>query len=688
MRPFGVFALVAAVLFGACVLAIDSTSLSGGTLVFWPADGIILGLMLAPFRRRAWLVLVAGLASALLAFVLDGRQMVLAVSRVGIMAVSIPMVFLLARRIIGQRSIAELRALLPFLLTCGLVAVGVSFLRSAAISPLVHIPIIPLSLTTATATFTSYAFVTPLILLLTQPRDAVPINWRAELAKWGIIAAYSGGIAAAFLEPRYPTLCLIPLALILVAHAVDFTGIVVVILVTASMAVGLTLAGLGPLAHFQGDLKLKILLLQAFLVIITCATLPISALMSDHSRLKRSLIAALEEAKAGSQAKSTFLATISHEIRTPLNGVLGMAQAMQMDELSPAQKERIGVVLRSGAALLTVLNDVLDISKIEAGKLTIENIEFDLAGVVDLVVLHNRAVAEQKGLTVTSCTAEAEGVFVGDPTRLRQIVNNLLSNAIKFTEAGGVSVTATYAADQLRLSVRDTGMGIPADKIGGLFEKFRQVDESTTRRFGGTGLGLSICRELVLAMGGDITVESEEGAGACFIVTLPIRRIRSGAVEPDASEAEPHSAAQFDLRVLAAEDNLTNQLVLKALLGAVGLAPTIVDNGADAVAAWRIADWDLVLMDVQMPVMDGPTAVREIRAEEAAQGRARTLVYAFSANAMSHHIRDYLDAGMDGHIAKPISIQALVEVLAEAQARAASETAIRATVRTPAMLSP
>jgi hypothetical protein len=261
MRPVGVFALVAALLFCASVLAINSTKLSGGTLVFWPADGIFLGLMLTPLRRRAWLVLMAGLASSLLAFALDGHQMVLAVSRIALMAVSIPIVFLLVRPIIGPRSIAELRALLPFLLICALTAVAVSFLRSAAISPFVHIPIVPLSLTTATATFTSYAFVTPLILLLTQPRDRVGIDWRSAMMKWGIIGVYSAGITAAFLETRYPTLCLIPLALILVAHAVDFTGIVVAILVTAAMAVGLTLVGLGPLGHFQGDLKLKILLL-------------------------------------------------------------------------------------------------------------------------------------------------------------------------------------------------------------------------------------------------------------------------------------------------------------------------------------------------------------------------------------------------------------------------------------------
>jgi signal transduction histidine kinase/CheY-like chemotaxis protein len=672
MRPVGVFVLVAALLFCASVLAINSTKLSGGTLVFWPADGIILGLMLTPLRRRAWLVLMAGLASSLLAFALDGHQMVLAVSRIALMAVSIPIVFLLVRPIIGPRSIAELRALLPFLLICALTAVAVSFLRSAAISPFVHIPIVPLSLTTATATFTSYAFVTPLILLLTQPRDRVGIDWRSAIMKWGIIGVYSAGITAAFLETRYPTLCLIPLALILVAHAVDFTGIVVAILVTAAMAVGLTLVGLGPLGHFQGDLKLKILLLQAFLVMITCATLPISALMSDHGRLKRSLTAALEEAKAGSQAKSTFLATISHEIRTPLNGVLGMAQAMTMDELSPVQRERIGVVLRSGAALLTLLNDVLDISKIEAGKLTIETIEFDLAGVVDLVVHHNQVVAGEKGLTITACTEGAEGVFVGDPTRLRQILQNLVANAIKFTESGAVSVTATYQADKLHLSVRDTGIGIPADKIDSLFEKFRQADESTTRRFGGTGLGLSICRELTLAMGGDIKVESEEGVGTCFVVALPIRRVRSWAADPNPQPADQQQAAQFDLRVLAADDNATNQLVLKALLGAVGVTPTIVENGAEAVEAWRSATWDLILMDVQMPVMDGPTAVRQIRAAEAAQARPRTPIYALSANAMIHHVRDYLDAGMDGHLAKPISIDLLLGVLADIEQRARS----------------
>ena len=224
------------------------------------------------------------------------------------------------------------------------------------------------------------------------------------------------------------------MALILVAHAVDFTGIVVVILVTSVTAVCLTFFGQGPIAHFSENMKEKILLTQAFLAVIICATLPFSALKNDRDRLRRSLVAALDEAKAASQAKSSFLAIMSHEIRTPLNGVLGMAQAIEMDELTPVQRERVAVVRGAGKSLLMLLNDILDLSKVEAGKLTLEMIPFDPARVVAAVVAQNQALATGKGLVIQTDTAGLDGFYEGDPNRLKQIIQNLVSNAIKFTE--------------------------------------------------------------------------------------------------------------------------------------------------------------------------------------------------------------------------------------------------------------
>ena len=382
-------------------------------------------------------------------------------------------------------------------------------------------------------------------------------------------------------------------------------------------------------------------------------------------RMRDELAVARDAAEAASDAKSAFLATMSHEIRTPLNGVLGMAQAMSMDALSDPQRERLEVVRESAVALLALLNDVLDLSKIEAGKLDLEEIDFDLGEVMRGAHQAFTALANKKGLSFALDVAGAEGVYRGDPTRVRQILYNLLSNAVKFTEQGEIRVLATLGEDGLRVTVRDTGTGIPADKLPLLFAKFSQVDASTTRRYGGTGLGLSICRQLAELMGGDITVESVAGKGSCFTVTLPLPRTGE-ARGPSVLQSPRQASVDRPLRVLAAEDNTVNQLVLKTLLHHVGVSPVVVADGAAALEAWQAEAWDLVLMDVQMPVMDGVAATRAIRDLERQSGRPRTPIIALSANAMAHQVASYLEAGMDGHLAKPIEIARLFEVVQSA----------------------
>jgi signal transduction histidine kinase/CheY-like chemotaxis protein len=377
------------------------------------------------------------------------------------------------------------------------------------------------------------------------------------------------------------------------------------------------------------------------------------------------------DADSANETKGAFLATISHEIRTPLNGVLGMTQAMEVDELSPRQRERLGVVRQSGEALLTILNDVLDFSKIEAGKLALESIEFDLDEVARGAQATFAQQAVSKGLALVLDDGTAAGVYRGDPARVRQILYNLISNALKFTERGEVRVAIAYAEQRLRIEVRDTGMGIAPDALAGLFDKFVQADSSTTRRFGGTGLGLSICRELAALMGGSIEAASRVGEGSCFTVILPLPRVAD--VTPGAPVAtvlahpvhaeRPVAAAPTSVRVLAAEDNKVNQIVLKTLLGQIGLEPRVVDNGLEAVAAWEAESWDVILMDVQMPQMDGPTAARRIRVLEAAAGRARTPIVALTANAMAHQLSEYRAAGMDAVVTKPIEVGKLFEAL-------------------------
>ena len=379
---------------------------------------------------------------------------------------------------------------------------------------------------------------------------------------------------------------------------------------------------------------------------------------------EHALIQAKEEAENANHAKSAFLATISHEIRTPLNGLLGMAEVMAMGVLEPAQRERLEVVRSAGESLLSILNEVLDLSKIEAGKLTLEDGEFDIGELARSAYATFQAVAETKGVSFElKVSQDARGVYRGDPMRVRQVLQNLISNALKFTERGTVRIAVARRADQLRVRVIDTGIGMSAEQQKTLFRAFQQAEASTTRRYGGTGLGLAICHDLAELMGGRISVRSAPGKGTSFTVRLPLEKIKAASPAAALAPERAGSAAERSLRVLAAEDNSVNQLVLKTLLEQAGIEPVMVGDGRAAVDAWAREPWDLILMDVQMPGMDGPSATAEIRAREKAEGRARTPIVALTANAMEHQIGDYLAAGMDAHLAKPIAAGRLFAVL-------------------------
>ncbi|TAJ73835.1 MAG: response regulator [Phenylobacterium sp.] len=379
-------------------------------------------------------------------------------------------------------------------------------------------------------------------------------------------------------------------------------------------------------------------------------------------RLAREVVTARDLAEAGGRAKSEFIANMSHEIRTPLNGVLGMAQAMDMHELSPDQRERLRVIRESGSTLLALLNDVLDLSKLQAGKLEMEEAIFDLEAVGRQVCATFGGLAAEKGLALTLEVDEAvRGAWIGDALRIRQVLSNLVANAVKFTASGSVTLAMEPCGAHVCFAVIDTGIGLDAASIPHLFDKFAQADASTTRRYGGTGLGLAICQELVELMGGAIKAVSQPGKGSRFAFSLPLVRGPAGAeaLAPDAAPAEPPRR----LRVLAAEDNPTNQLVLRALLEPLEAEVTLAGNGREAVAAYAAGAFDVVLMDVQMPEMNGLDATRAIRALEAQRGVAPTPVLALTANVMRHQLDSYLAAGMDGHIAKPLDIASLYAAL-------------------------
>ena len=368
-------------------------------------------------------------------------------------------------------------------------------------------------------------------------------------------------------------------------------------------------------------------------------------------RREEALERARNAAESANQAKSAFLANMSHEIRTPLNGILGMAQVIGREERDEAQRNRLRVIQDSGEALLAILNSILDLSKIEAGHLEIEAQTFELGETVATASEPFVTLAREKDLAFDVTIEPAvRGLWRGDALRLRQVLVNLASNAVKFTQTGRIALTVGLGQTGPAFTMTDTGVGIPRERLEEVFDKFSQADESSTRRFGGTGLGLAICRELIGLMGGALKVDSRPGRGSTFAFELPLE-----PVAPPVEHAAPaHEEEGRPLRVLAAEDNVTNQMILTALLGPLEAEVTMVEDGRKAVEAFAQTSFDIVLMDIQMPEMSGVDATQAIRRMEAEKGLGRTPILAVTANVMTHQLNEYMAAGMDAVIAKPV----------------------------------
>jgi len=389
------------------------------------------------------------------------------------------------------------------------------------------------------------------------------------------------------------------------------------------------------------------------------------------------LTKAKEAAEAAARAKAQFLAAMSHEIRTPLSGVLGLLNLLEETSLDTKQKDLTASIQNSGAMLLSVVNDILDFSKIAAGKLTLDEVPFDLRGAIAEAAGPARRMAEHKGL-VFECTISGDiPVLVrGDAKRLKQVLANLLSNALKFTEAGRVELSVAMAPQSdagetlVEFAVTDTGIGIAPANCEHLFEEFSQADQSTARRFGGTGLGLAISRRLVEGMGGSIRVESEAGIGSRFTFQVPFLTNAPGVAEPSAvppikpepSPARPDQA--LSLRILIAEDNAVNRRVISHMVERLGHQVLLAGNGAEAIALVEQEPMDLILMDCQMPVLDGFDATRAIRAAKNSQGR-RIPIIAITANAFDEDRERCLAAGMNAHISKPLQLSVLEAILVE-----------------------
>ncbi|NYE59455.1 signal transduction histidine kinase/CheY-like chemotaxis protein [Duganella sp. 1224] len=368
-------------------------------------------------------------------------------------------------------------------------------------------------------------------------------------------------------------------------------------------------------------------------------------------------VAARRAAEVSNQLKSDFLAMISHEVRTPLGGVIGMLRSALRDAgLPPASRDKLRLSLSNAEVLLQIINDILDFSRLEAGKMPLESLDFDLPGLLREVVDLLGERAEAKGISLVAEVQPALPVWWrGDPTRLRQVLVNLVGNGIKFTQRGEVVVSVARDGEGVLLTVRDSGIGIAPEALGRLFQKFEQADAATSRKFGGAGLGLAICKSIVGAMGGRIEVSSVLGAGSQFRVTLPL----VPGVPVAAPPAEPLRPHRASLAVLCAEDGSINQLILRELLGYMGHAITIVEDGIEALAALAARDYDLVIMDDRMPRMDGHAALQRLRAGLDGVRNAAVPVIALTANAAPEDRQRFLAAGADGFLPKPIDENAL-----------------------------
>ncbi|WP_085341303.1 hybrid sensor histidine kinase/response regulator [Aquidulcibacter paucihalophilus] len=406
-----------------------------------------------------------------------------------------------------------------------------------------------------------------------------------------------------------------------------------------------------------------------------------------NSRSEAAIRQARAAAESASKAKSIFLANMSHEIRTPLNGVIGLAGALSRTPLSDEQFEMVSLIRQSGQTLERFLTDILDVSKIEAGKLTLQVDTFDLVEAIEAAVHLMQTAATEKFLKFGLSFGEtARGLFKGDVVRIRQIVSNLASNAVKFTKEGQVTVQVDVIEPEvdgevatLVVKVSDTGIGFDKEARARLFNRFEQADGSITRQFGGTGLGLSICKALSEMMDGSISVVSIPNEGSTFTVRLPLKRsmpldafdiLRAMQPEVPKQNVATSGAAERLLRILLAEDHPTNQRVVAMILQPYGVDLTVVENGVKALEAFQADKFDVVLMDMQMPEMDGLKATQAIRAFELTANRPRTPIAMLSANAMKEHVEQALQAGCDVHIAKPVTPESLAKGIEAALAGA------------------
>ncbi|HJV42222.1 ATP-binding protein [Caulobacter sp.] len=652
---------LALVVFVLAYVCIELPRHLGHSAPVWLANAFILTALLRTETRRWPLLVAAGGLACWAASLSLGVKPLLAL---GLMAANMAeYVFcaIVLRRIIGPNIAVGRSRDLGLLVLVGLCGTLISGALSTAAFALQGWGGLPLRATTwILGNALGLLSMVPCLLALSQARDLLaerPLTRRG----WLVLAALDLTAVLVFGQSRYPLLFLIPPVLAFVALELEVLGAAVGVVMVGAVAVVFTALGSGPVGLVTGDLTERALFLQLFLGVAIFSALPLASTSAQRRRLKA-------EAEEAAHVKAEFLANMSHELRTPLTAVLGFTQLVERQpELSAETRTYVQRVANAGKALRATVNDILDFSKLEAGQVEIKPQPMSPVELTREVAELFAAQAWDKGvmLRVVSLTG-VPPLILADPGRLRQVLLNLIGNAVKFTERGAVEVVTGFDAQEQRLSfeVSDTGPGMSPDQTRRLFQRFSQVDGASTRKYGGTGLGLAICKGLVEAMGGWIRVESEPGGGSRFRFEIPATPAEA-RTEPSRPEIRP--GLPEGCRVLVVDDNTANRHLVRAILTPFGATLTEATDGDEAVAAAETGVFDIILMDLRMPRMDGRTAAAQIR--EGGGSNARKPILAFSADASA----STADPLFDGHVAKPLTALGLVQAMAAAiiKARAA-----------------
>ncbi|HYC68420.1 ATP-binding protein [Brevundimonas sp.] len=636
----------------------------GALTAIWPTNALILLAILRGPRERLWVVGVClGAFAAMVApIMLAGAPLIgaLLIALTNLVEIAAA-VWLLSVLKLMDKDLTRPGALFGFLVCAALIA------PAAGAGSAAHL-VADLGGGTPAQTWWDYwaadalgvMILVPFGMVLTREhlrRLARPTEFLQAL---GLLAAIAAGCFALVRSDATQLALLTPLA-VFATLRFGALGAAGSVLWAGIVAIGLNLAGFGAVAAGSPDLRAELFDLQIGLAMLPLAVLPVAAVLAERDRAARA-------AQAADRAKSEFLANMSHEIRTPLNGVVGMAGLLAQNASGARERDIAGVIHASGLTLERLLSDVLDLARMEAGGLDLRAEPFDLSEVIRVATgpAAEQAAAKRLGFE-TEIDPLAAGRRRGDADRVRQVLSALLSNAVKFTEAGHVRLSIAADADGVVLTVADTGCGFNPARKAEVFGRFQQADGSITRRHDGAGMGLAIARHIVEAMGGSLDADSVPGEGSAFTARLPLPRVHTATPAASAESGEPAAAVDDrPLRILLADDHPTNRKVVELILAAAEVDLVQVENGAEAVEAFAAAPFDLVLMDMQMPVMDGLTAVRAIRAHEAAADLPRGPILMLTANALPEHAEASFAAGADRHLTKPITAPALFEAIEDA----------------------